>query len=469
MHRFNLLSYRFCTFAHYLACFAGVSALVFSDSDALADTFTVNNNGDPASGISANCAPANATTCTLRDAIAAGTSGSDTISFIGDMAISLASTLTLTKSVTIDATGHAVAVDGNHAVGVFVVNVGSTVQMTALTIRNGYATTGPFTYSTEGGGISDYGVLTLTNCTLSGNEALTAGGAIFIWNGGQVNLINSVLSDNASSGQGGAIQNQGTLNAIHSMLSGNTGLVGGAILNVGELNLTDSTLSGNSATDPVSHGGQGGGIFNAGWPVTLINSSVSENSADQGGGIFDADSGTVILTNSTVSGNHATTLAGGILAVSQASVTLTNSTVSGNTAAIGSGMYIQMDSVNLVNSIVDDGCGGEGFPNDLGGNLDSGTSCGLSAANSKSNAFLNLGPLQDNGGPTQTMLPGPSSAAINFTVCTNAPLSDQRGYLRPDPASVGLATPCDAGAVEVGSVLSDRIFADGFGPPPAYK
>jgi len=465
VRRFNLSSYRFYTIARCLACFAGALALVFFDSDALAETYTVNNNGDPASGTSANCAPANATTCTLRDAIAAATSGSDTISFIEDMAITVGSTLQLDKSVTIDATDRAVAVDGNHSVEVFAVNFGSTVQMTALTIQNGYASEG--VYGNEGGGISVYGVLTLTNCTLSGNGALAAGGAIFIWNG-QVNLINSVLSDNASV-QGGAIQNQGTLNSIHSKLSGNTGLVGGAIINVGVLNLTDSTLSGNSAVDPVSHGGQGGGIFNAGWPVTLINSTVSENSADQGGGIFDDDSGTVILTNSTVSGNHATTLAGGILSVGQYSVTLTNSTVSGNTAAIGSGIYTQVDSVILVNSIVGDGCGGEGFPDDLGGNLDSGTSCGLSAATSKSNASLNLGPLQYNGGPTQTMLPGPSSAAINFTVCTSAPLTDQRGYSRPDPASVGLSTPCDAGAVEVDSVLSDRIFSDGFGPPPVHK
>jgi hypothetical protein len=67
------------------------------------------------------------------------------------------------------------------------------------------------------------------------------------------------------------------------------------------------------------------------------------------------------------------------------------------------------------------------------------------------------------------MLPGLGSAAINAIVCTHAPLTDQRNYLRPDPLSIGLATPCDVGAVEVGSVLSDRIFADGFGPPPIDK
>jgi len=53
---------------------------------------------------------------------------------------------------------------------------------------------------------------------------------------------------------------------------------------------------------------------------------------------------------------------------------------------------------------------------------------------------------------------------INAIVCTNAPLTDQLDYLRPDPSSVGLATPCDVGAVESGSVLSDS-FAGGFARP----
>jgi len=58
---------------------------------------------------------------------------------------------------------------------------------------------------------------------------------------------------------------------------------------------------------------------------------------------------------------------------------------------------------------------------------------------------------------------------INAIACTDAPLTDQLDYLRPDPSSVGLATPCDVSAVESGSVLSDSIFAGGFGPPPIYK
>ncbi|WP_393942341.1 MBG domain-containing protein [Comamonas sp. J-3] len=56
-----------------------------------------------------------------------------------------------------------------------------------------------------------------------------------------------------------------------------------------------------------------------------------------------------------------------------------------------------------------------------------------------------LGPLQDNGGPTQTMLPGVGGSAIDAYACTPlTPAADQRGVARPQSAQ------CDAGAVELG-------------------
>jgi hypothetical protein len=63
-------------------------------------------------------------------------------------------------------------------------------------------------------------------------------------------------------------------------------------------------------------------------------------------------------------------------------------------------------------------------------------------------ADARLGPLQDNGGPTMTMEPGPGSAAIDGgddAVCAAAPVGglDQRGSIRP------VGPQCDMGAVEV--------------------
>jgi len=50
----------------------------------------------------------------------------------------------------------------------------------------------------------------------------------------------------------------------------------------------------------------------------------------------------------------------------------------------------------------------------------------------------NLGPLANNGGPTQTMALGPGSAAIDAGLPGNgAPTVDQRGVARSTPPDIG--------------------------------
>ena len=59
---------------------------------------------------------------------------------------------------------------------------------------------------------------------------------------------------------------------------------------------------------------------------------------------------------------------------------------------------------------------------------------------------LALGPFQDNGGPTSTLLPGPASVAVDQVAgvsCGGNFATDQRGIARPQGAL------CDIGAVEV--------------------
>jgi len=92
--------------------FLALCALLSFAHLAAATTYTVTSKAD-----SGGMCP-NANTCTLRAAIAAATSGSDTIVFGDEMTITLANILSLSTSVTLDATGHAVVLDGNNAVGV---------------------------------------------------------------------------------------------------------------------------------------------------------------------------------------------------------------------------------------------------------------------------------------------------------------------------------------------------------------
>jgi len=218
---------------------------------------------------------------------------------------------------------------------------------------------------------------------------------------------------------------------------------GGGIENEGGVVLFNSTVAGNHSTAAL-----GAGIFNSTQgTVSLINSTVSGNTvaainANNGGGI--ENQGTLTAINSTISNNTASLVGGGIH--NAGSMVLTNTTVSGNYAAAGLGLFTNQGSAQLANTIVADGC--YGTFGDAGGNLDSGTTCGFTAPSSKSNAVLNLLPLANNGGPTQTVMPGPGSMAIDAGldwVCTSAPgnMVDQRGIPRPQGAH------CDSGAVEV--------------------
>jgi hypothetical protein len=109
--------------------------------------------------------------------------------------------------------------------------------------------------------------------------------------------------------------------------------------------------------------------------------------------------------------------------------------------------------VTLTNTLVDDDC------LDVvsgGGNLESpGDTCGFDQPTDQVNVSaedLKLGPLQNNGGPTETHALLPGSLAIDQIAeadCVDAdgaPLTtDQRGEPRPETGG----TMCDVGAFEV--------------------
>ena len=136
--------------------------------------------------------------------------------------------------------------------------------------------------------------------------------------------------------------NSGTVLTINSgvyvdlsgiTITGGNTASGGGIFNSGTVTVTDSTISGNTAF------AQGGGINNTG-TVTVTGSTISGNTATTansgfGGGIFNVG-GTVTVTDSTISGN--TAFAGSGI-YNDGTVTVTDSTISGNTASFGGDIY----------------------------------------------------------------------------------------------------------------------------------
>jgi len=130
-------------------------------------------------------------------------------------------------------------------------------------------------------------------------------------------------------------------------------LSGGGIQNSGTLTVSNSTLSGNSA----GVGELGGGIFNDNsGTLTVSNSTLSGNSggvhtSNAGGGIFNNFGGTVTVSNSTLSANSADT-GGGIF--NDGTLTVSDSTLSGNSGQNlpGGGGIFNQGTLTLKNTLL---------------------------------------------------------------------------------------------------------------------
>ena len=134
-----------------------------------------------------------------------------------------------------------------------------------------------------------------------------------------------------------------TLNGV-TITGGIVAGAGGGVSANGNVTLTDSTISGNTATT-----GAGGGL-SANGTLVLTNSTISDNTGQGAGGGVWAN-GTAALTNSTISGNTATTGAGGGL-WANGTLVLTNSTISANTGQGDGGGVSANGTAALTNSTI---------------------------------------------------------------------------------------------------------------------
>jgi hypothetical protein len=203
------------------------------------------------------------------------------------------------------------------------------------------------------------------------------------------------------------------------------------------------------------HGGHGGAIWSAsGTTARVTNSTFVTNTAGAGG---EGGRGGICLigtyTRGGVSGNGGS--GGGVSGPAD----LTNVTMSANTPAAGG-----PENTLLVITAGTAGVGGSlagpvavrnsilsstsvsncvGPPVDGGFNVTFGGS-GCPTGGTNMEADPELGPLHENGGPTETMALGLASPAIDLVPPEDArcPGADQRGIPRPQGSS------CDAGALE---------------------
>ena len=271
-----------------------------------------------------------------------------------------------------------------------------------------------------GGGIlneSTTGSLTLTACTVSGNSANQGGG-----------LANLALSL-VERGQNGNLypvicESQATISS--STFAANTAATsGGGIFNQGNLALTGCTVSGNTAN--LSGGGmmnaslsffypQGGANFNTPAVTDMANSTLYGNTSLYGGGL-DTEEADLTLTNDTLTANRTTdsgSVASALFSVSSyynlGDILLNNTLIAGNLKGAGPST-VPGDVTAVVDSKSADNLIGDGdFLKGIS-NGSQGNQIGSASAGKIINA--DLGPLANNGGPTETVAVLKDSPAID--------------------------------------------------------
>ena len=376
-----------------------------------AATFNVGSSGDGADANPGNgvCATGGGS-CTLRAAVqeANALGGTDAIAVPG-FTIALGSSLTISSPITITGAGpdpSETLVDANGHQGFFVTGTG--VRVRQLAITDGDA---------QGGGamqVDGGAEVEITDARLFENSATTGGAALAVDEGATVEVLRTGFEDNSAiGGFGGAVWNAGELFVRDSLMEGNSSLRAGAIRNTGGavLNLRNTTLSGNSALPSSSAGG--GGLVNTGGSFAFLNNATLTLNIGrgvtagniQGGGLYTGDDSTTVVKNSVIAGND--------------------------------------------DPFAPDDCVGPVSSDSRYNLLEDTDGCGLPAVTTTwiLGEDPELGPLQSNGGPTRTHLPGFSSPLVDAgypfppggPAADSCEADDQRGTER---------LLCDIGAVE---------------------
>lgn len=332
----------------------------------------------------------------------------------------------------------------------------------------------------RGGAILNEGYLTVNNTAFHGDSVLDMGGAIF--NGGSVSITDCTFERHESWNYAGVILNGGPMFIQRSTFTDNYSWDGSVILNWGDLHISGSTFSGNvnDFSGVISNSGDlevtnstfhhnaseyGAAILNQyDGQAVISHSTFSDNEAQYGGAIANQGEAILWVTNSTLTRN---TVVGstwrdgqGGAIYNESSAYVAYSTISGNMAEVGGGLfnyhssYLQgttwlFGTIVAHNQATISGGDCSEPVASMNYNLDSDGSCGLDGEGDLTAVPL-LGPLQNNGGSTETMalLPGsPAIDAVPAGVCSQS--DDQRGVIRPQDGN-GDGTPaCDMGAYEL--------------------
>lgn len=308
---------------------------------------------------------------------------------------------------------------------VIYVNILADATIKGLTVTGGYGY--------NGGGILVHGTLVLENSTITDNRADFDG-------------AHSLGSAYGSAGGGG-------------LACGATGA---------SLTVRDCSITNNRA-DNFQSGDSAGGVFVfSAADLTMSGCTISGNDGFRTGGILFRGK-TLNLSNTTISGNTSYHGPVAFVVPTDPGSLLSNVTITDNFALYGNG-GLTSTQISIQNSIIADNvnlcCGAyydlQGSITSLGNNLIgvnfSPLIDGVNGDQVGSVAMPldpQLGPLQDNGGPTLTHALLPSSSAIDAGNAMNFEATDQRGVGRP------VGARADIGAFEFTEFFAEFCNGDG--------
>ncbi len=291
----------------------------------------------------------------------------------------------------------------------------------------------------NGGAISTRGSVSVGTSTFEFNTATGGGngGGVSVEAGSSYSSFGSVLRSNVAANGGGAINVTalGGASLIDCTIDSNTASFGGGIADFGDVQLERSTVSRNTSTGSLG----GAGVY-VGAGFRGLNSTISSNNAlgGTGGGLRFSGVGPAEMNSCTVAMN--TSSVGGAGVYSTGPVLVKSTLIAGNRFGLATQNFAGTTPMTS-----------------HGSNLDSDGTCLLMSAPGNHAGSVAvpldpmLGPLQNNGGVTEThaiMLT--CTAALDQGACDTiggTPLvTDQRGQLR--------VAPCDIGAYEASAILS---------------
>ncbi len=322
-------------------------------------------------------------------------------------------------------------------------------------------------------GILVHGGLEMFDSVISEN-VMSSGAGIFCLADGTVELTRTSITGNTAEYRGGAIDCSGGsfLGLYGCSVTHNSTLFfgsGAAVVTANHTVIADSNISEN--TTGLGGAAMGGGVWVEDDWVTIVSSTISNNSAGPGAALQVGAPGSagygrsvVSLENVTIAGNDASHGFGGSISIfeNEALVWFTSCTIAANVGGLETvgGVEILMGSTIVALN------GGENCVLDpmsqltsFGDNLEDDATCGFDHPTDLQGVDPMLSQLDDGWNKSAILMPLIGSPAIDSATVAPLPAYDQRWVPRPFDGDGDNVDVSDRGAVEYRPGV---IFFDGF-------